>query len=164
MARRLLVCGIHGLQRVSQRAVALDVICEFPCLFPTITCPRTNPRARAPAHHTTGTTSGPIASGAHIRTAHYVRRAAAEPPWDFRPDRATHPAARRRLSSTGLPNFDLVLRYCARFETCFEIGCCSFAWSIPAESRLYPTPPPRIDPSDPSEPGFILAGMPTRWL
>ena len=31
MARRLLACGIHGLQRVSQRAVALDVICEFPC-------------------------------------------------------------------------------------------------------------------------------------
>ena len=31
MARRLL--GIHGLQRVIQRAVALDVICEFPCVY-----------------------------------------------------------------------------------------------------------------------------------
>ena len=31
MARRLLECGIHGLQRVSQRAVALDVFCEIPC-------------------------------------------------------------------------------------------------------------------------------------
>ena len=32
MARRLLECGIHGLQRVSQRAVALDVFCEIPCM------------------------------------------------------------------------------------------------------------------------------------
>ena len=32
MARRLLERGIHGLQRVSQRAVALDVNCEIPCV------------------------------------------------------------------------------------------------------------------------------------
>ena len=36
------------------------------------------------------------------------------------------------------------LRYCARFE----IGCCLFAWSIPAEYRHRPTPPPDADPCD----------------
>ena len=107
---------------------------------------RTNPRARAPAHHT-GTTvphPGPLHPGP-----------TSEPPTTSGVPQHSPPGL--PLGSHGTPggqaptalNTFAIFRsgfalLCARFE----IGCCLFAWSILAESRLYPTPPPGADPCD----------------